>query len=577
MNRAKPSRIAITLALFAVVFSVLTTCSYTQKSATADEPVHLTTGYCMLKLGDYRIHPESPPLLRMWAALPLLLRKDVALDTSSPYWAKADQWNFSREFLYAQNDADRLLYPARFMIVMLGIVLGVLLFCWANEWYGFWPAVVTLALYCLEPNVLAHSSVVTTDMGVTCFIFGAVYFLWRTTQLCTAGTLAGLTMFFALAQISKSSALLLGPITAALLLIHACRKHPWRIRFRSAHELASRRSKIAGALMIIGLLVACTYVAVWGVYRFRYAPSAASFNPFCFSADPRIQQRAPILAAAVNWVDAHRLLPNAFTEGFLLEQARGQQWPSYLAGHISMSGWWYYFPVAFLIKTPIVLLLLFAAGAVLCVVRREHFLDKELFAVLPLAAGFVASTMPHMDIGLRHILPLYPLAILLAGRVIAELQAHGRKSLLLAVPVLAAAELATAYPHTLAFFNGFVGGPRNGKTLLVESNLDWGQDLKPLKRWMDSHGVRHINLGYFGTADPAYYGIQYTRLPTAFIPLDQTQPPSLPGYVAVSVTNLRGVYLPDRAREFYRPLLEREPAAIIGHSIYVYWVEGKWW
>jgi hypothetical protein len=114
--------------------------------------------------------------------------------------------------------------------------------------------------------------------------------------------------------------------------------------------------------------------------------------------------------------------------------------------------------------------------------------------------------------------------------------------------------------------------------VLLDSNLDWGQDLKPLKHWMDAHHVEQINLGYFGTADPAYYGIHATPLlgSPAFLKSQVTEP-HLPGYVAVSVQNLHGVWSRQATLNFYAPLLEREPTAVIGYSIHVYWVKTNWW
>jgi hypothetical protein len=159
----------------------------------------------------------------MWAALPLMALNGINLDTAiidetdPTAWAMEKLFVFSHQFMYVDNDADRLLYAARFMVVILGVLLGVLLFCWVNEWLGFRAAVVALAFYTIEPNIAAHSSLVTTDFGVTCFIFGAVYFLWRTCRRPGALNIAGLTVFFVLSIISKFSALVLGPIAVLLL------------------------------------------------------------------------------------------------------------------------------------------------------------------------------------------------------------------------------------------------------------------------------------------------------------------------------------------------------------------------
>ena len=147
--------------------------------------------------------------------------------------------------------------------------------------------------------------------------------------------------------------------------------------------------------------------------------------------------------------------------------------------------------------------------------------------------------------------------------------------LLGSICLLAVIEFALICPHYLAFFNLFAGGPANGHEYLVDSNLDWGQDLKGLKQWMDRNAVGHINLSYFGTADPAYYRIDCTLLPGGpFYDDPFVKNPQLPGLFAVSITNLRGVYLTEHFRSIYQPLLKAKPVAVIGYSIYIYRIEG---
>ena len=136
-------RSALVLVVFASSFLALTVASFQRESATVDEPQHLVAGYIAWKLHDYRIAPEHPPLLRMWAALPLLAMPDIKLATNSLYWLSGDQSQFAHQFLFQDNDADRLLFRARFMMVWLGVLLGILVFCWARELFGFWPATVS--------------------------------------------------------------------------------------------------------------------------------------------------------------------------------------------------------------------------------------------------------------------------------------------------------------------------------------------------------------------------------------------------------------------------------------------------
>ncbi len=302
-------RTTFVLCVFAVVFIALTVGSYTQKSATADEPQHLTAGYTALRLHDYRIDPEHPPFLRMWAALPLLMMSDVRLDTNNVSWPTGQDWSFSHHFLYETNDADHLLYRARFMTVVLGIVLGLLIFSWARELFGFWTAATVLGLYCLEPNILAHSSLVTTDLGITCFFFGALYFLWRLTRMFTWGNAVGLTVFFALAQVSKFSALVLGPIVLVLLLGHILRGTAWPYEFGSRGELRSLRAKTLVMIAVILLLAVVSYVAVWAAYGFHYGPTVANTDLTIVRQNPEVLRTIPVISAVASWFDKHRLCP----------------------------------------------------------------------------------------------------------------------------------------------------------------------------------------------------------------------------------------------------------------------------
>lgn len=571
-------RTTLVLCVFAAVFITLTVGSYTRQSATSDEPIHLAAGYTALRLHDYRVDQEHPPFLRMWAALPLLMLPDVQLGTNDISWRTGHDWDFSHHFLYEINDADRLLYRARFMTVVLGIVLGVLLFCWGRELFGFWTATAVLALYCLEPNILAHSGLVTTDLGVTCFIFGALYFLWRLTRRFTCGNAAGLAAFFALAQVSKFSALILGPIVVVLLLVHVLCGGAWSYRFGNQGEFRSLRQKTLAMIVVIGLLAITSYAAVWAVYGFRYGPTAPSVDLARVQDNPDILKHVHTVSVVANWFDKHRLLPDTYTHSLVLGQVKAQRRSAYFAGEFSRTGWWYYFPVVFLVKTPLTVLLLFICGLVLSVKTRAHWKSEDAFLVLPLAIYLGVAMTAHLNIGLRHILPIYPLVLLICGITLEEMRVRWRPLFLMAPIVLAAVELGFVYPHCLAFFNQLVGGPKNGHLVLLDSNLDWGQDLKPLKLWMDAHHVEQINLGYFGTADPAYYGIHATPLlgSPSFLTAQVTEP-RLPGYVAVSVQNLHGVWSRQATLNYYAPLLDREPTAVIGYSIHVYWVETNWW
>jgi 4-amino-4-deoxy-L-arabinose transferase-like glycosyltransferase len=553
-----------------VAYVALAAASLTRTSATWDEPQHLAAGYTALAARDYRVDPEHPPLVRLLAAVPRVVAGDRApltalIDRTSPtQWVSRELFGYSHDVLYADRQADRRLYSARFAIVALGVLLGALIFFWAREWLGYWPAVAALAMYAVEPNLLAHASLVTTDFGVTCFIFAAVYALWRYQRKPSRANAAWFVAAFVCAQLTKFSALALVPIVLVLLVGCAA---AGRLRW----------TEVAG---LVVALVLATFAGIWVVYGLRYAPSESHGWLFAVHDDPVARQRLPALAALIRWIDAHALLPNAYAEGLLLSQAKAQVREAFLAGRTSDSGWWYYFPVAFLLKTPIALLVALVLGSVVAVARRGALGVVEItFVFVPAAVFLALAIATPLNIGLRHLLPMYPFVILLAAAASYELLTRSEGRTVLAVlAVLWLLEFARAYPHNLAFFNAFAGGPSNGHAFLVDSNVDWGQDLKPLKGWMDRNAVDQIGLAYFGTADADYYGLRYTPLPgSGFFADGAPVPPRLPGYVAVSVTLLHGVYLDERLREFYAPLRALTPVASIGYSINVYRVEGPWW
>jgi hypothetical protein len=562
------------LVLFAVVFASLNISASSQKSGTWDEPIHIASGFAAWTEGDYRIDPEHPPLLRMWAALPLALGvvPGVTIDTSPvnrtdpTVWART-LYPLCQKFLYADNDADRVLFAARAMVLLFGLGTGVLVFAWASEWLGFWPAVAALGLYAIEPNLSAHASFVTTDAGAAFFIFGTVYCLWRSCRRLSIGNVSALFVFFALAIAAKFSALILGPIIAVLLARASF--GPLRMPARTAMAL------------IAGLALAAWF-GVWAIYGFRHAPSRSASWVYQLQTDALVQKEVPGLARVITWVDAHRLLPNVFSQGFLFSQAKAQTRRAYFMGEYSDRGWWYYFPAAFLLKTPIAHLALFAIGLGVLVWRRRRLgLDNIFFVAVPAALFLAAAMSSGINIGLRHILPIYPFVLLIAAvaaQSLLEARAGAARVALGVAALGGAVEFGAVYPDNLAFFNRFAGGPDNGSAYLVDSNLDWGQDLKPLKQWMTANGVAHVNLAYFGTASPRYYGINSTALPGSndFVEAAAVYP-TIPGYVAVSETVLSGVYLDMRAHTFYQKIRDRPPLARIGHSIRVYRVEEPWW
>jgi hypothetical protein len=231
---------------------------------------------------------------------------------------------------------------------------------------------------------------------------------------------------------------------------------------------------------------------------------------------------------------------------------------TYLLGEIRRTGWWYYFPVAFGVKTAAGLVLAIALAVVAAIRTRERDV-RIAFLLLPAIGFLVVSMLSSINIGLRHLLPIYPILAVAA----AALLVRARWANALAVcGLIAAAECAWIHPYYLSFFNVFAGGASNGPKYLLDSNIDWGQDLIRAKRYIDSQRVDHVCFHYFGMGDLDYYKIKAWA-----IPLDPAGRTNLNCLTMVSVTLLNGLYVAPGEFDWLR---DRKPDASVGYSIRVY-------
>ncbi len=560
-------------AVFTIVFVVLTVGSYSRMSPTWDEPLHLFPGYAALH-GEYRFGISAHPiLLRLWLALPLLASPDLVLQHSEA-WRRGLLYPVSLQFFFQDNDGGRLINRARFMNVILGVMLGLILFAWARRLFGTIAASLVLVLYTFEPNILAHSSLVTTDLGVTLFIFSACWFLWRTCDRLSPGNVASLALASSLTLCSKLSGLILLPMVGLLLAWKSLLPGEWRVT-GDRQPIVSRKGKVFVSLGLMVSILLTFWLVLWSSYRFRY-----EYNPPGSGLGDEVnskilQQVKPELRRAVESFDRLRLLPRAYTHGFR-DQLGELQRERYLAGRFSDKKIPGFFTAIFLLKTPLAIILAIAGGLLL-LARRQAFLRQPWpFILVPAAVYGAAIAVNPVNTGVRHILPLYPFLLLIAGLAIKAALGtrRGRIAILLGL-LLLAADFAVIYPDYLASFNLAAGGPGRGEHWALDSNLDWGQGLKGLKEWMDENRVDRVNLCYFGVVPAEYYGINSVALPGTRGYANER--PLLPGYVAVSLTNLYAFHQGRALREFYLPLRRMRPMAVIRRSINVYWVERPWW
>lgn len=573
-------RHALILAAGIALYGGLATASMRGKSAVFDEGAYLPAGYTHWAFRDFRLAPEQPPLVKLLAAAPLLLTRVTVHQDDG--WAQRRQWDFGRNFLYAWNDADRLLFRGRLAVVALGAMLAAAVFWWTRLHWGLPAAVLALLLCVLSPDTLAHGQVVTMDLGVALFIFLAVIAFERLTQRVTAGRLLGLGLATGAALATKSSAFVLLPILGALALRRAAAPEPPGSDLGRFGSGAARRWW-SRALALFGLLsaaLAIAWIVIWACYLFepRLSPDPAVEAAFEWD---RNWPESRLGGAAASLARGSGLLPEAYLFGVLKVFAHAEARPGFLMGKRSQTGWWRYYPTTLALKTPLALPLLLLASLLTLRSHRAPPRVEWCLWLPPLLYLLLAASRP-INIGHRYVLPLYPFLFVAAGRAAAWAFAPSARAsarpLLLALGGWYAVSTARAHPHYLAYFNELAGGPASGYRHLVDSSLDWGQDLKGLAAWIRDNRIGRIKLAYFGSADPAYYGIDCELLPGYMAPPPRqlTRRVSEGDVVAVSATILQGLYVEPGMLPLFERLRERPPLTVVGHTIFVYRVDFAW-
>ncbi|MCX6339512.1 MAG: glycosyltransferase family 39 protein [Candidatus Aureabacteria bacterium] len=532
--------------------------SMRQQSMVTDEIVTFLPGYAELTTGNFRLTYEHPPLSKYIAAIPLLfLKPDLPLD--HPAWREANSPALGLHFLYHNRvDAERIIFWGRMGIVACGCLLGFLVYLWASLLFGKLSGVMALFLYCFCPNILAHAGVATSDMAAACFIFLAVFSLWC---FCRRPNWPGLLLVatcLALAQLSKFSAFLLFPIYVILY----CAAYLSPAAFSALRAFVQADcpprvlpARILSAVTPLIVVFCCAAVVIWAAYGFETAPLASLIGELPRRAARLLPPRLLGLPCPAP----------SFVRGLLFQLRHAAEGhPAFLMGRYSTTGWWYYFPVAFLIKTPVAILILFVLSLALFKRARADW-GSECFVVLPPLLFFTACMLGKINIGLRYILPIYPFLFVFISRL--AMPAPERRKLLAPVMCLLLAwHLASSlsiYPHYLAYFNELIGGPSQGYRYLVDSNLDWGQDVKGLKNYLREKGIDRIwECGFYPDVLD-YYAIKHAPLPANV--------EGVSGYVAISAMDLQCVRRDDKHALDW--LKERRPAAQVGHSIFVYAVD----
>ncbi|MDB6113721.1 MAG: hypothetical protein JWQ62_666, partial [Lacunisphaera sp.] len=503
-----------------------------EKSTTADELAHITGGYTFDHWNDYRLHPENGILPQRWQALPAVFAGAHSPDLSSAAWRKSDVWVMGYRYFYESgNNSSWLLFSARAMNSLFGAATALLVFFWSRRVWGDAGAIVSAVFCALCPTMLAHSGLATSDMCMTFFLLLAVAAYWHHLHSGKWSSLLVSAGVFGLAGVAKHTSVLLLPMALLMAIVRLCQPAPLQFGRWVASSWWGRFGLTGLSLAVHG---AAVVFFLWAFFGFRYG----AFNPALppgVLADPWSillsgdELPTRVIAFCRNW----RLLPEGYLYGLAFVLKHSHARGAFLDGEYSIYGWVGFFPKTFLYKTPLSLLAGLVASVVLLAVRCRTLARSRLAArlhqVVPLIVLFTVywlfSFTSHLNIGHRHILPTYPVLYIFCGVLGWSAWTAARRSRaggvvmgVLIVVLLGwhAAVAAKIHPDYLAYFSPIAGGPEEGYKHLVDSSLDWGQDLPALKKWLaaNQRPGEKVYLSYFGSAEPEYYGLDAIRLPT---------------------------------------------------------------
>jgi len=498
----------LALMFFLAVFSVK------DDSATMDELARIPAGYSYLTQRDFRLHFEDPPLVKDISAIPLLFL-NLKFPKEHSSWTKDvnGEWVFGSEFLYrSNNNADQILFWARLPMIFILLFLGWFIFKWTRELAGNLPALLVLFLFSFSPDFLAHGRLVTTDVPAALGIVLSIYFYLKFLEtpnrknIILSGLILGTTLLI------KFSTTLLFPFFAILTLFFV-----W---------LSSKilKSYIKGIILII---LISTFV-IFIVYQFHILNFPLEKQLEAMKAYLSFDGVDSIEEIAFKMAEIPILRPlSHYLFGFLVTIQREMKY-----GHYSPVGgtflfgmlgfhFWYYFPFVFLIKIPLAFLLLtlfsflsffyFLEFTSLKSWIKNHFIQFSMLLFIIIYS--LLALRGKVNIGLRHFYPVYPFLFILVSICIKNWydkikELKHKKLFIVLVSFLLiwyGTSSLSSFPHYLSYFNELVGGSKRGYEYVVDSNVDWGQDLKRLSQWVESQGIDKIYVDYFGGGDLNYY------------------------------------------------------------------------
>ncbi len=552
-------------------------------SPTVDEVGHLAAGLHHWQTGSFDLYRVNPPLVRLVATAPLAL---LGLKVESPDQTQPPsrpEFNLGRRFV-DQHGLRAFWYftIARWACIPFALLLTTVIGLWARELYGPVGGGLAASLWVVCPNTLANGQMITPDTGGAVFAFTATYLFWRWVKkpewfgTVVSGGVLGLAI------LCKSTSILLVPTWLTLWCI---------VRYRLTPQSTDIRSHMVAKSFVIFSIAIYMLNAGYGFEDTGITLGKFQFtSEFLTTTGSHGRPMNRFLNTGIQNLPVP--LPRNFVEGIDVQKRDFESgMRSYLRGEWRTSGWWWYYLYGLIVKTPVGTLALFGISILSLALMNRGSCGwrDELFLLFPgcVILGFVSS-QTGFNHHLRYVLPALPFFFVWIGRVTAYSGSFQRFWSLGICSCLVASAVSSlmVYPHSLSYFNEPAGGPRCGHDHLVDSNIDWGQDLLILKNWLDRHiEARPFGLAYFGYVDPRTAGIEFTlppRGPTApadFLPpRSQTLGPR-PGWYGISVTMLRGYHYPLATgtngfdyidAEYFAYFRKFQPLTTAGYSIYIY-------
>lgn len=551
-------RIAAGLIFLGIIgFISLAATSVRDDGLTIDETAHIVSGYAALRYGSFDINLEHPPLIKIVAALPLIFTDTSYTRSLQP---APNQWDEGNRFLFSQTrQVDTILWRSRLSV----ITFNALLLCSLAylSWRVFEEKIIAgvlILLLCLDPNLIAHGHYVTTDAPIALAIIGLVLSLMGRTRQVLEHSLVWIVIFLSLVLLVKFSGLL------AFILGIACLA--W---------MGCQGSNSFRALSIAILLpLFCTYLV--------YLPLGVHVIP---SSLDKIAREAHITSPFLREANDHLFLRpiSTFAIGALGATARSklqgtETFPQFLDREgRENKGWWDYFFRATLYKETPTFLLIILSSLLLFVTEqahRKHILKSITIPLIILSAYLIGSITSDLNIGIRHFLPVLALSLLcsllLFDDVVGRIATGGKHLLATACAtllILQCYSVGSVFPYYLSYFNAISGGWQHGYTHLVDSNLDWGEQLKRLSLWTYAQGVRGIKVDYWGktplnTYDPEGRLVKWS--------IDQGQPT---GYFAINpmwIVHSAWAHAAGKTAQDYAYLERLAPIKTFGGGLWVY-------